>query len=219
MTAKTRAERRFVARYNIRFGRKELNKVGFSIDLSSTGLGIASKKGYKVDSIIRIELRTPEAAFMLTGQVRWVKVGTLPGSNEMGYEMGIALRDRPRSYLELLNALIDKQVVKTEPSFEGIPFSVSYETNQFFHSEYAANIAHDGLFVPTPGPFPDLQSRTRVGLKLLESMSMYMVEGLVIYHRDESQCGPGESPGFAIQIQDYLTAPKADLALIGITKS
>ena len=215
MTAKTRAERRFIARYSIRFGRKDLNKVGFSIDLSSTGLGIASKKGYKVDSIIRIELKTPEENFMLTGQVRWVKVGTLPGANEMGYEMGIALRDRPRSYLKLLDALIDKQVIKTEPEFDGIPFSVSYETNQFFHSEYQSNIAHDGLFVPCEEALPELQSKTRVGLKLLESMAMYMVEGLVIYHRELDQCGPGDVPGFAIQIQDYLTAPKSELALIG----
>ena len=36
---------------------------------------------------------------------------------------------------------------------------------------------------------------------------MYMVEGLVIYHRELDQCGPGDVPGFAIQIQDYLTAP------------
>ena len=110
MTSKTRTERRFIACYSIRFGRKDLNKVGFSIDLSSTGVGIASKKGYKVDSIIRIELKTPNENFLLTGQVRWVKVGTLPGANEMGYEMGISLRDRPRSYLKLLDELIDKQV-------------------------------------------------------------------------------------------------------------
>ena len=84
MTSKTRTERRFIARYSIRFGRKDLNKVGFSIDLSSTGVGIASKKGYKVDSVIRIELKTPNENFLLTGQVRWVKVGTLPGVNEMG---------------------------------------------------------------------------------------------------------------------------------------
>ena len=183
MTSKTRTERRFIARYSIRFGRKDLNKVGFSIDLSSTGVGIASKKGYKVDSIIRIELKTPKENFLLTGQVRWVKVGTLPGANEMGYEMGISLRDRPRSYLKLLDELIDKQVIKTEPEFNGIPFSVSYETNAFFHSEYSSNIAHDGLFVPCSGPLPELQSKTRVGLKLLESMAMYMVEGLVIYHQ------------------------------------
>ena len=215
MTSKTRTERRFIARYSIRFGRKDLNKVGFSIDLSSTGVGIASKKGYKVDSIIRIELKTPNENFLLTGQVRWVKVGTLPGANEMGYEMGISLRDRPRSYLKLLDELIDKQVIKTEPEFNGIPFSVSYETNAFFHSEYLSNIAHDGLFVPCSEPLPELQSKTRVGLKLLESMAMYMVEGLVIYHRAPNECGDGEEPGFAIQIQDYLTAPKSELAQLG----
>ena len=133
----------------------------------------------------------------------------------MGYEMGISLKDRPRSYLKLLDELIDKQVVKTEPEFNGIPFSVSYETNAFFHSEYLSNIAHDGLFVPCSDPLPELQSKTRVGLKLLESMAMYMVEGLVIYHRAPNQCGEGEEPGFAIQIQDYLTAPKNELAQLG----
>ena len=126
----------------------------------------------------------------------------------MGYRCGISLRDRPRSYLKLLDELIDKQVIKTEPEFNGIPFSVSYETNAFFHSEYLSNIAHDGLFVPCSDPLPELQSKTRVGLKLLESMAMYMVEGLVIYHRAPNECGDGEEPGFAIQIQDYLTAPK-----------
>ena len=213
--SKTRSERRFIARYSVRFGRKELNKVGFSIDLSSTGIGIASKKGYKVDSIIRVELKGPDARYVLTGEVRWVKVGTLPGSTDMGYEMGIALRDRPRDYLKFLDVLIDKQVVKTEPEFHSIPFSVAYETNEFFRSEYQSNIAHDGLFVPCDLPLPELQTKTRVGLKLLESMSMYMVEGLVIYHRRAEDCAPDERPGFAIQIQEYLTAPKEDLANIG----
>ena len=121
MTSKTRTERRFIARYSIRFGRKDLNKVGFSIDLSSTGVGIASKKGYKVDSIIRIELKTPNENFLLTGQVRWVKVGTLPGANEMGYEMGISLKTDPGAISNSSMSSSTSKSSKLSPNSMGSP--------------------------------------------------------------------------------------------------
>ena len=94
-------------RIEVRFGPEQATDLGFTVDVSETGLFIKTNKVYPPDTRLVLELSLPDKRVLsLRGRVTWAK--RLPPQLARHVKkagMGIELIDPPPEYLDLVQVL------------------------------------------------------------------------------------------------------------------
>jgi len=176
--------------------------MGFTIDLSSGGLGISGKKGMKPPAILDLELGAPGGHISMKGHVRWCQ--RVARGHVYLFEMGIQVVDRSQPYIDLLENLICESESKDHQLSDfHEDLSVTYETQAALLNEYKKNICQDGIFIPTEATFKPMQD-VHFTIHLLEVMRVIHAEGRVVFVADEAHAAQvGGKPGVALQILRY----------------
>ena len=200
---KDRKSPRFIKRYpvTIKVGTKRI--MGFSIDLSSSGLAMSSKKSLELGQKVTIDIKAGRFPISLQGEVRWCKKTTRADTRKDGYEMGFEIAARNPEYVELLEKVITElDLQKTDPSYKE-DLHISYETRWQFVMDYEKNIKSNKLFIPTIKPFQVMQ-KIKFTMHLLEYMRILHAEGTVMYVVDENDTkNRGKPQGVGLQIDKY----------------
>ena len=197
-----RQHKRFSRRYPVRFGSGNTSLMGFTIDLSSGGLGISGKKGMKPPAILELDLAAPGGHIALKGQVRWCQ--RVARGHVYLFEMGVQIIERSQAYIDLLENLICESESKDHllGDFHE-DLSVTYETQRELLDEYNKNISQDGIFIPTDASFRPMQD-VQFTIHLLEVMRVIHAEGRVVFVADQAHADQvGGKPGVALQILRY----------------
>ena len=197
-----RQHKRFSRRYPVRFGAGKTHLMGFTIDLSSGGLGISGKKGLKPPAKIDIELGAPGGHITLHGQVRWCQ--RVARGHVYVFEMGIQVTERCQTYIDLLEHLICESESKDHQLGDfHEDLSVTFETQRMLLEEYDKNIVQEGIFIPTEATFRPMQD-VQFTIHLLEVMRVIHAEGRVVFVADEAHAAQtGGKRGVALQILRY----------------
>ena len=176
--------------------------MGFTIDLSSGGLGISGKKGLKPPAKLEIDLAAPGGHVTLNGQVRWCQ--RVARGHVYVFEMGVQILERNQLYIDLLEHLINESESKDHQLGDfHEDLSVTFETQGELLREYDQNMVQDGIFIPTEASFNPMQD-VQFTIHLLEVMRVIHAEGRVVFVADEAYAAQtGGKPGVALQILRY----------------
>ena len=182
--------------------------MGFTIDLSSGGLGISGKKGLKPPAKLEIDLAAPGGHIKLNGQVRWCQ--RVARGHVYVFEMGVQIVERSQAYIDLLEDLICESESKDHQLGDfHEDLSVTFETQQGLLEEYDKNMVQDGIFIPTEATFHAMQD-VQFTIHLLEVMRVIHGEGRVVFVADEAHAAQtGGKRGVALQILRYYFDDKA----------
>ena len=99
---KAEAATRLARRLLVRFGEEAPEISAITGNLSETGLFIISDRPARLGSRLRIDLRFPEGAIELAGEVVWTRDERVEGRS-LGF--AVRLTDRPEEYLARVRAL------------------------------------------------------------------------------------------------------------------
>ncbi len=94
-------------RIEVRFGPEQATDLGFTVDVSETGLFVKANRVYPADTYLVLELTLPDKRVLsLRGRVTWAKrvpPQLAPHVKKAG--MGVELIDPPPEYLDLVRVL------------------------------------------------------------------------------------------------------------------
>ena len=88
-------EERHSRKVPIRFGEKKAERAGTTVNLSRTGIYIATANPIEIGKRVRMSLDIPEYTIPLTGTVVWVRINPIPGKPR---GMGVQLQQSPALY-------------------------------------------------------------------------------------------------------------------------
>ncbi len=200
---KDRKNPRFIKRYpvTIKVGSKRI--MGFSIDLSSSGLAMSSKKSLDLGQKVTIDIKAGRFPISLQGDVRWCKKTTRADTRKDGFEMGFEIGARNPEYVELLEKVITElDLQQTDQTYQE-DLHISYETRWQFVMDYEKNIKSNKLFIPTIKPFQVMQ-KIKFTMHLLEYMRILHAEGTIMYVVGENDTkNRGKPQGVGLQIDKY----------------
>jgi len=200
---KDRKNPRFIKRYPVTVKIAGKRIMGFSIDLSSSGLAISSKKSIEPKELVTLDIKAGRFPISLQGEVRWCKKANRADTRKAGFEMGFEIQSRNPEYIELLEKIITElDLQKSDKGYQE-DLHISYETRWQFVMDYEKNIKSNKLFIPTIKPFEVMQ-KIKFTMHLLEYMRILHAEGTIMYVVDESDTkNRGKPQGVGIQIDQY----------------
>lgn len=103
--ADKRIRRRYRRRYVVRFGRETANCTGMILNLSTTGLFLASTSIYRPGNQLLLDFHVDGIPYTLEGVVRWARQAPPSLVRQVPSGMGIEIISPPESYLKLVMSL------------------------------------------------------------------------------------------------------------------
>jgi hypothetical protein len=100
MAERDKGYTRLRRRLEIRYGPEEPQFIGFSGNVSKTGIMIRTTRVYPPGTILHIEVKHPSGTFRVRGQVRWARQGGVQWLSTGKVGMGIKLIDPPQEFIE-----------------------------------------------------------------------------------------------------------------------
>jgi Tfp pilus assembly protein PilZ len=200
---KDRKSPRFIKRYPVTVKVAGNRIMGFSIDLSSSGLAMSSKKPLEPKELVTLDIKAGRFPISLQGEVRWCRKTNRADTRKDGFEMGFELQSRNAEYIELLEKVITELDLQNSDQSYQEDIHISYETRWQFVMDYEKNIRLNQLFIPTIKPFKVMQ-KIKFTMHLLEYMRILHAEGTVMYVVGENDITDrGKPPGVGLQIDKY----------------
>ena len=194
---------RFVRRYPVTVKAGTTRIVGFTVDISSCGMAIASKKRIDGNRIVNIDIKVGRFPIHLMGQLRWCKRASRADTRIESWEMGIELQSRKEDYLAMVEKVsieIDREQHQDEAPDD---LHISYETRWKFVVEYEKNLRNNQIFIATSKLFR-VNQKIDFSMHLLEVMRVIHASGTVAYVVDEKSTEHPDKPhGIGIQIGKY----------------
>ncbi len=89
-------------RIEVRFGPDQPRYIGFSRNLSRTGIMVSSMRVFAPGTLLNLHLKLPGETFELSGAVIWAREGPLQWLNMGRVGMGIAFLNPPPGLVETL---------------------------------------------------------------------------------------------------------------------
>ena len=179
-----RGETRWPRHLPVRFGRagEELNQVGFTTNLSTTGLFIATRSVVPPGTRVRLEVGRGGCSFMAEGMV----ARSLTVAHGLGGVRKPGIGVRFLDVVELLQEVVpelkqqghegDKEV----PPSDGV-YRVAFPDEETFRMAFGRDMATGGLFVPTRYP-AKLHSQIQVEVSVTGSSRIpVQVEARVVH--------------------------------------
>ncbi|MEE2962494.1 MAG: PilZ domain-containing protein [Myxococcota bacterium] len=200
-TLQDRKNQRFERRYPVTAKTKSGRILGFTLDISSTGLSFSAKQSMSTNEDIVLEIKVGRLPVVLKGKVRWCRRSKRANLSKPGYAVGLEIQERNPDYVALL-----EKVVRELDSHENKPkhkedLHVSFETRWHFVMEYEKNIRNNTIFIPTKKVF-EVGKPIYFTMHLLEVMRVVHTQGVVAYVVDEFNA-LAKPVGVGISITNY----------------
>ena len=96
--------RRFHKRVEVHFGPDRPRYIGYSRNLSRTGIMVGSTHVFAPGTVLKLQVKLPSATYSLRGRVIWAREGSVQWLATGRVGMGIALLQPPGEFLETLLA-------------------------------------------------------------------------------------------------------------------
>lgn len=87
-------------RLEIRYGPEEPKDIGFSGNISRSGIMIRTTRVHPPGTILHIEIKHPSGTFRVRGQVRWARQGGVQWLSTGKVGMGVKFIDPPQELLD-----------------------------------------------------------------------------------------------------------------------
>jgi len=107
-SADKRVRTRYRRRYVVRFGRETTTCTGMILNLSTTGLFLASTSIYRPGNQLLLDFRVDGIPYTLEGVVRWARQAPPRLVRQVPSGMGIEIISPPEAYLKLVTSLKSK---------------------------------------------------------------------------------------------------------------
>lgn len=102
---KKQEARRSRRRVEVRYGPEAPQFVGYSRNVSRTGMMVAAIRVFGPGTMLRIEVKLPAGTFLLKGTVIWAREGNVQWLTTGRVGMGIAFVDPPQEFLDTVGAV------------------------------------------------------------------------------------------------------------------
>lgn len=146
--AERRRHKRYGKRYTVRFGEKDLNHSGFTVDVSLEGLFIVSSTLPALDTRLLVQIHTdpakPPTFLVAVVQRHKVVPPELRTLAKNGFGVRVLKPD------ELLKGLLPSGTDQSDPR---APMQVVFSTAEEFTRSWEAEIRHGGVFIRTNRTF------------------------------------------------------------------
>ncbi len=97
------ASKRARKRVEVRFGPDEPSFIGYSGNVSRTGIMVRTVRVFAPGTILHLELRFPAGAFRMRGVVAWAREGGVQWLSTGRVGMGITFIDPPEAFLRTIS--------------------------------------------------------------------------------------------------------------------
>ncbi len=94
------ASRRLRRRAQVLFGPDQPRYLGYSRNISKTGMMVGTLRVFAPDTLLRIRIRLPHGTFDLNGVVIWARQGSVQWLQTGRVGMGIRFTDVPEGLVE-----------------------------------------------------------------------------------------------------------------------
>ncbi|MEE2961546.1 MAG: PilZ domain-containing protein [Myxococcota bacterium] len=203
MTVKDREHKRFIRRLPVWCESGGIKLKGFTVDLSSGGLAIWGKKGFKPKSMVDVFVPTEFGEIKLKGEIRWCRQEAKRETLTFVFLMGVQILERSQAYIQFLEGVITETESKSCRGGFKERLTVTYESQVRFWEEYERNLKHRGIFLPTADKF-SLREVIPFSVHLLGPMVVLHAEGAVVYVIDEHIAREkGIERGVGVQISRF----------------
>ena len=92
-------------RVEVRYGSDQVRHIGYSRNVSRTGLMVGAARVFAPGTILNLELAFPGATFRLRGEVVWARAGSATWVARGRVGMGITFIDPPEDLLHAIKGL------------------------------------------------------------------------------------------------------------------
>jgi len=188
-----RTEKRIPLQFPVRFGVENAFSKGNTMDISMTGIRIASSTTLPPGTKTRINIEIEaggEKQIKVRGRVRWVSVPNPEDPKDDIFQMGVKLNWRDERYFDFLADLIeerrpqekDEEIEIEQRSEERYDKKVRVIFDDVEEAQYqiTKNVSKGGLFVITERPLPK-GTYVRLRLVLPQIMDDVYVRGQVVF--------------------------------------
>ncbi len=91
-------------RVEIRYGADRPRYIGYSRNVSRSGMMVASVRPFAPGTLLHLEVKLPSATYRLLGRVIWAREGPVQWMTTGRVGMGIALIRPPDDFLQVVQA-------------------------------------------------------------------------------------------------------------------
>lgn len=99
------AWKRVRRRVEVRYGPEQARHIGYSRNVSRTGLMVGAARVFAPGTILNLQLTFPDATFRLRGEVVWARAGSATWVATGRVGMGITFIDPPDDLLRAIKGL------------------------------------------------------------------------------------------------------------------
>jgi hypothetical protein len=101
---KQQASRRARRRIQVRYGPEGPRFIGYSRNISRTGMMVAAIRVFAPGTILDLEVKLPAGTFRLKGEVKWAREGSLQWLSTGRVGMGLTFIDPPPEFLDTIRS-------------------------------------------------------------------------------------------------------------------
>ena len=94
--------RRVRRRIEVRYGQGEPKYIGYSRNLSRTGMMVGARRVFAPGTVLTLDIRVSQAIFRVRGEVIWAREGPVEWIHTGRVGMGITFIDPPAEFLTAL---------------------------------------------------------------------------------------------------------------------
>ncbi len=109
MSKGKQASRRARRRVEVRFGPDDLQFIGYSGNVSRSGIMVRSVRVFAPGTVLNLELKFPDGTFRVRGEVVWAREGPVQFLSTGRVGMGITFLQPPVDFLTFLDRVSGPQ--------------------------------------------------------------------------------------------------------------
>lgn len=184
---------------------------GFTTDVSTGGMHIATSSVCPSKTRLRIEVGREEEAFVVEGVVAYSH-RIAPELRKLGLSgMGVRFLTVEELVTELVGTSLEDGADDEGPGADEAFYRLRFDSPEHFLRAVDNDVAHGGLFVPTRDPAPLESSVTIEVVPPLEGLRPVRFGARVVHRIEPTAAGKGLNllAGMGVQLDDPAAARKA----------
>ena len=105
MARRKQSSKRAHRRVEVRYGPAGPQHIGYSGNVSRTGIMIRTIRVFPPGTVLNLELKFPDSTFQLRGEVVWARDGSVQLLSTGRVGMGVTFQETPADLLEYLDRM------------------------------------------------------------------------------------------------------------------